>query len=41
MSFTVITIVVGTFGKVSKELEMKVEDLEISRRIEMIKITAL
>ena len=41
MRVKVIPIVVGTLGTVSKSLEDRLEELEISGRIETIQTTAL
>ena len=38
---TIIPIVVGAFGTVTKGLFMVLEDLEIDRRVETVQATAL
>ena len=41
MQVTIIPIVIGAFGTVTKELLKGLEDLEVSRRVETIPTTAL
>ena len=41
MKVTIIPIVIGAFGTVTKELSKGLEDMEVGRRVETIKITAL
>ena len=41
MKVTIIPIVIGAFGTVTKELLKGLEDLEIGGRVETIQITSL
>ena len=41
MKMTIIPIVIGAFGTVTKELSKGLEDLEVGRRVETIQTTAL
>ena len=41
MQVTIIPIVIGAFGTVTKGLLKGLEDLEVSRRVETIQITTL
>ena len=41
MQVTIIPIVIGAFGTVSKGLLKGLEDLEVDRRVETIQTTAL
>ena len=41
MKVTIIPIVIGTFGTVTKGLLKELEDLEVGRRVETIQTTAL
>ena len=41
MKVTIIPIVIGAFGKVTKGLLKGLEDLEVGRRVETIQTTAL
>ena len=41
MKVTIVAIVIGAFGTVTKELLKGLEDLEVGRRVETIQTTAL
>ncbi len=41
MKVTIITIVIGAFGTVTKRLLMRLEDLEVGGQVETIQTTAL
>ena len=41
MQVTIIPIVIGAFGTVTKGLQKEVEDLEVGGRVETIQMTAL
>ena len=41
MKVTIVPIVIGAFGTVTKELLKSLEDLEVGGRVETIQMTAL